>query len=72
MGWERKRGKLAEFNRLVLGQDSGAFSVIVGDLGPIKQVRYVITLDSDTVLPPDAAPLLVGASGASAQSRGLR
>ena len=61
MGWERKRGKLAEFNRLVLGQDSGAFSVIVGDLGPIKQVRYVITLDSDTVLPPDAAPLLVGA-----------
>jgi cyclic beta-1,2-glucan synthetase len=61
MGWERKRGKLAEFNRLVLGQDTGAFSVIVGDLDPIKQVRYVITLDSDTVLPPDAAPLLVGA-----------
>ena len=60
MGWERKRGKLAEFNRLVLGQDDGAFLVIVGDLGPIKQVRYVITLDSDTVLPPDAAPLLVG------------
>ncbi|HEU4682410.1 MAG TPA: hypothetical protein VFS51_11720, partial [Gemmatimonadales bacterium] len=61
MGWERKRGKLAEFNRLVLGNGEGAFSVIVGDVEPIKSVRYVITLDSDTVLPPDAAPLLVGA-----------
>jgi len=61
MGWERKRGKLAEFNRFVLGQGDGAFSIIVGDVEPIKQVRYVITLDSDTVLPPDAAPLLVGA-----------
>ncbi|MGZ8392666.1 MAG: glucoamylase family protein, partial [Gemmatimonadales bacterium] len=61
MGWERKRGKLAEFNRFVLGKGEGAFSVIVGDVEPIKSVRYVITLDSDTVLPPDAAPLLVGA-----------
>jgi cellobiose phosphorylase len=61
MGWERKRGKLAEFNRFVLGRGEGAFSLIVGDVAPIKSVRYVITLDSDTVLPPDAAPLLVGA-----------
>jgi cyclic beta-1,2-glucan synthetase len=62
MGWERKRGKLAEFNRFALGRgEEGAFSVIVGDVKPIKSVRYVITLDSDTVLPPDAAPLLVGA-----------
>ncbi len=61
MGWERKRGKLAEFNRFVLGNGEGSFSVIVGDVEPIRSVRYVITLDSDTVLPPDAAPLLVGA-----------
>jgi cyclic beta-1,2-glucan glucanotransferase len=61
MGWERKRGKLAEFNRLVLGGEDSAFSVIVGDIKSIKSVRYVITLDSDTVLPPDAAPRLVGA-----------
>ena len=27
----------------------------------LRDVRYVITLDADTVLPPDAAPLLVGA-----------
>ncbi|MDQ3696751.1 MAG: hypothetical protein M3373_01820, partial [Gemmatimonadota bacterium] len=61
MGWERKRGKLAELNRFLRGGADGAFSVVVGDLEPIRQARYVITLDSDTVLPPDAAPLLVGA-----------
>jgi cyclic beta-1,2-glucan synthetase len=61
MGWERKRGKLADFNRFVLGRGDDAFSVIVGDIKAIKTVRYVITLDSDTVLPPAAAPLLVGA-----------
>ena len=61
MGWERKRGKLAEFNRFVLGDGKDAFSRIEGDATPLRGVRYVITLDSDTVLPPDAAPLLVGA-----------
>ncbi len=61
MGWERKRGKLAEFNRFVLEGEKGSFSVIEGDVEPIRSVRYVITLDSDTVLPPDAAPQLVGA-----------
>jgi len=61
MGWERKRGKLAEFNRLVRGGAPDAFSVISGDLTVLRTVRYVITLDADTVLPPDAAPSLVGA-----------
>jgi cyclic beta-1,2-glucan synthetase len=61
MGWERKRGKLAEFNRFVLTGAREAFSVLEGDVAPMRSVRYVITLDADTVLPPDAAPLLVGA-----------
>jgi cyclic beta-1,2-glucan synthetase len=60
MGWERKRGKLAEFNRFVRG-GQGAFSVVVGNVDSLRQVRYVITLDADTVLPPDAAPDLIGA-----------
>ena len=38
-----------------------AFSAVVGDAELLRRVRYVITLDADTVLPPDAAPLLVGA-----------
>jgi cellobiose phosphorylase len=61
MGWERKRGKLAEFNRFVLVGAEEAFAVIVGDLDQIRRVRYVVSLDADTILPPDAAPLLVGA-----------
>ncbi|MGH7720389.1 MAG: hypothetical protein ACREON_16285, partial [Gemmatimonadaceae bacterium] len=61
MGWERKRGKLAEFNRLVTGGQADAFSLIIGDVATLRRVRYVITLDADTVLPPDAAALLVGA-----------
>ncbi|MDB4950351.1 MAG: hypothetical protein JWM27_3000, partial [Gemmatimonadetes bacterium] len=61
MGWERKRGKLAEFNHFLRGGAADAFSVVAGDAGPLQGVRYVITLDSDTVLPPDAAPELIGA-----------
>jgi len=61
MGWERKRGKLAEFNQYLRGGARDAFSRIVGDTTPLRDVKLVITLDSDTVLPPDAAQLLVGA-----------
>jgi cyclic beta-1,2-glucan synthetase len=61
MGWERKRGKLAEFNRFLRGGSADAFAQIVGDVGPLGAVRYVITLDADTVLPPDAAGDLIGA-----------
>ncbi|MEJ7812686.1 MAG: hypothetical protein WKG32_19895, partial [Gemmatimonadaceae bacterium] len=62
MGWERKRGKLGEFNRFLRGDASAerAFSAIVGDVRGLRGVRYVITLDSDTMLPPGAAALLIG------------
>jgi cyclic beta-1,2-glucan synthetase len=61
MGWERKRGKLAEFNRFLEGARNDAFSVTTSDADSLRGARYVITLDSDTVLPPDSAPALVGA-----------
>jgi hypothetical protein len=61
MGWERKRGKLAEFNQFIRGAAPNAFSHIVGDPTRLSDVKLVITLDSDTVLPPNAAQLLVGA-----------
>ncbi|MGI9043993.1 MAG: GH36-type glycosyl hydrolase domain-containing protein [Gemmatimonadaceae bacterium] len=60
MGWERKRGKLGQFNRYLRGAAEDAFSTIVGDTDPLLHVRYVITLDSDTVLPRDAAQMLAG------------
>jgi cyclic beta-1,2-glucan synthetase len=61
MGWERKRGKLSDFNHYLRGGAADAFSTIVGNVAPLRDVRFVITLDSDTVLPPDAAPLMIGA-----------
>ncbi len=61
MGWERKRGKLAQFNQYLRGGARDAFSVVGGDTRHLGDVRYVITLDSDTVLPRATAPTLVGA-----------
>ena len=61
MAWERKRGKLAQFNQFIRGGARDAFSHIIGDPARLFDVKLVITLDSDTVLPPDAAQLLVGA-----------
>jgi len=60
MGYERKRGKLAEFNALLRGGPRACFSTIVGDLTVLPSIKYVITLDTDTQLPRDAARELVG------------
>ncbi len=60
MGRERKRGKLEDFNALLRGGRRDAFQVIVGALQPLANVRYVITLDTDTQLPRDAAHELIG------------
>ncbi len=60
MGYERKRGKLGELNDLLRGKGAENFSLIVGDLAGIGHVKYVITLDTDTQLPRDAAWKLVG------------
>ncbi len=59
MGWERKRGKLLDLNQMLRG-GFDAFPVKVGDLSILPDVRYVITLDSDTRLPRDSAARLVG------------
>ncbi len=60
MGWERKRGKIEEWNRLLRGATDTSFSVEAGDPGIFPGVRYCITLDSDTRLPRDAAKKLIG------------
>ncbi len=60
MGWERKRGKIEEFNRLLRGATDTSFSISVGDLDVLPQVKYCITLDSDTRLPREAARELIG------------
>ncbi|WP_414660604.1 GH36-type glycosyl hydrolase domain-containing protein [Horticoccus sp. 23ND18S-11] len=60
MGYERKRGKLTEFNALLRGGPRGRFSTIVGQTDILPAVKFVITLDTDTQLPRDAARELVG------------
>ena len=62
IGWERKRGKLREFNRLLRGARDTSFVVNTAADDLLAQVRYVITLDSDTQLPRDAARRLIGAA----------
>lgn len=59
MGYERKRGKLQDLNRLLCGAGAAAFSVIEGDTSRLAEVRYVITLDSDTRLPREAAQQMI-------------
>lgn len=59
MGWERKRGKLHELNRLLRGSTETTFLDAGGRRLP-DNVRFVITLDSDTRLPRDAVCRLVG------------
>lgn len=61
MGWERKRGKLEEFARLLGGDGSTSFSVKLGDQGALRQIRYVLTLDADTRLPLESARRMIGA-----------
>jgi len=61
MGYERKRGKLAELNSLLRGGSKDCFSLIVGTTDVLSSVKYVITLDTDTQLPRDSARQFVGA-----------
>lgn len=60
MGYERKRGKLEQFNALLRGAEQSAFAEQIGDLSILASIKYVITLDTDTTLPREAARTLVG------------
>jgi cellobiose phosphorylase len=60
MGYERKRGKLADFNAVLRGKATDCFCAVVGRPDILGAIRYVITLDADTQLPRDAARQLVG------------
>ena len=60
MGWERKRGKIEEFNRLLRGARDTSFAMHVGDLAVLPGIRYCITLDTDTRLPRGVARELIG------------
>src|SRR5262249_43571980 len=61
MGWERKRGKLEELNRLILGEGEHSFELCTAQADFLCGIRYVITLDADTELPRGTARKLVAA-----------
>jgi cellobiose phosphorylase len=61
MGWERKRGKLEEFVRLLRGDSRTSFERRAGDDSALGRIRYVITLDADTRLPLESARRMIGA-----------
>ena len=69
MGWERKRGKLQELNQLLRGASNLSFVDSDADAelrlqtkaaNILQRTRFVITLDSDTILPRGAACRLAG------------
>ena len=57
---ERKRGKLEQFNRFVLGEETSGFSVSEGNMDALRGIRFVVTADADTTLPPGSVSRLVG------------
>jgi len=59
MGWERKRGKLVEFNSLLLGSTTTSYSTAAGNHDTLPAIKYIITVDADTVLPRDSARRLI-------------
>jgi cyclic beta-1,2-glucan synthetase len=59
MGWERKRGKLLDLNKL-LRKQYDSFPVKIGELSILPRVRFVITLDADTELPRGTAHRMIG------------
>jgi cyclic beta-1,2-glucan synthetase len=61
MGYERKRGKLADLNALLRGGSENAFSLIIGNTELLSKIKYVITLDTDTQLARDSARQFIGA-----------
>jgi cyclic beta-1,2-glucan synthetase len=61
MGWERKRGKLHELNRLLRGARDTTFIGSAGEAPRVPtNIRYVITLDADTRLPRETVRRLIG------------
>jgi len=60
MGYERKRGKLMEFNAFLRGGARDRFLEIAGATALPPDIKYVITLDTDTQLPREAARQLAG------------
>ena len=59
LGWERKRGKLEQLMRRLVEGDDGSFLALGAESAVAADTHYVLTLDSDTQLPPGALRALL-------------
>src|SRR6059058_2258848 len=61
IGWERKRGKLEQLNRFLIGESAPELEgfLCAGERAQLEGIRFVITLDADTQLLRDTARRLV-------------
>jgi len=59
-GMGEKRGALLEFNEVLLGSRTTSYSIMSHDVSQLPKIKYVITLDADTILPLGAARKLIG------------
>ncbi len=61
IGWERKRGKLEELNRFLIGESAPELEGFLraGDRAQLEGIRFVITLDADTQLLRDTARRMI-------------
>lgn len=62
-GWERKRGALMEFNQMMLGASDTTFENYSDNVRPQAAIKYIITLDSDTILPLGMAKKMISTMG---------
>jgi cellobiose phosphorylase len=61
MGWERKRGKLREFNQVLRGKRDTTYIISDDEFSGLPDnIKYIITLDEDTRMPKDSASQLIG------------
>lgn len=60
MAWERKRGKLEQFNRLLVEGDDQSFTLHEGHREALSGIRFVVTVDADTMLPTGSVRKLAG------------
>jgi hypothetical protein len=63
IGWERKRGLLTTFNQYICGKIENDFleNTIENNINILPDIKYIITLDSDTNLVLNSASKMIGA-----------
>ena len=61
LGWERKRGLLMQFNSFLINRSEEDFALnTINNMKEIPNIKYIITLDSDTNLILNSAFELIG------------